>query len=170
MEKKFCNVCKKRFTRQWNLERHLKDIHNISGYHKNDINKQKNVQSTYSSIYSIKNQPFRNSDNHMISINHYSNTPGYHILQRYDNETNYNNWFYPNDELVTIDKKEPMLTIEDGIRIRTALQILQNVLSRFYPPNLVIRIICLLQFQCFTKHSDEPLIEFYKKYNIWVYL
>ena len=32
MEKKICTVCKKRFTRQWNLARHLKDIHNISDY------------------------------------------------------------------------------------------------------------------------------------------
>ena len=41
MEKKQCKVCKKRFTRQWNLERHLKGIHNISEYGENNMVKQK---------------------------------------------------------------------------------------------------------------------------------
>jgi hypothetical protein len=56
MKKKICTVCKKRFTRQWNLDRGLKDIHNISDY-ENDVTKRKNDRSRYSSIYPIKNEP-----------------------------------------------------------------------------------------------------------------
>jgi uncharacterized Zn-finger protein len=40
MEKKVCNLCKKRFTRQWNLERHMQDIHHISEYGENNLVKQ----------------------------------------------------------------------------------------------------------------------------------
>ena len=46
MEKKICTVCKKRFTRQGNVDRHFKDIHNISDYGENDITKRKNDWSS----------------------------------------------------------------------------------------------------------------------------
>ena len=78
MEKKICTVCKKRFTRQWNLARHLKDIHNISDYGENDITKRKNDRSMYSSIYPIKNKRFRNSYTQLNEMNRYPNTPQYH--------------------------------------------------------------------------------------------
>src|SRR5215208_4513880 len=41
MENKNCTICKKRFTRQWNLERHMQDIHHISEYGENHMVKQK---------------------------------------------------------------------------------------------------------------------------------
>lgn len=40
MKKKVCNLCKKRFTRQWNLGRHMQDIHHISESCENHMVKQ----------------------------------------------------------------------------------------------------------------------------------
>ena len=78
MEKKICTVCKKRFTRQWNVDRHFKDIHNISDYGENDITKRKNDRFMYSSIYPSKNKRFRNSYTQLNEMNRYPNTPQYH--------------------------------------------------------------------------------------------
>lgn len=168
MEKKICTVCKKRFTRQWNLARHLKDIHNISDYGENDVTKRKNDRFMYSSIYQMKKEPLRNSDNQMNEMNHYPNTPQYHnFTQGFASDICYNNGIYQRCEFVPKDKKEPKLTIKDGIRIKTAFQILQNVLPRFYPNTAVNRVICWLKYQCNTKHTDEPLKDFFKMYHIW---
>jgi hypothetical protein len=79
----------------------------------------------------------------MNKMNHYSNTPQYHnFTQRFASYIFYNNWLYQKYEFVPKDKKEPKLTIKDGIRIRTAFQILQNVLPRFYPNTAVNNMIC----------------------------
>ena len=113
MEKKICTVCKKLFTRQWNLDRHLKYIHNISDYGENDITKRKNDRSMYSFIYPIKNEPFRISDNQMNEINHYPITPQNHnFTQGFASDICYNNWLYQKYEFVPKDKKEPKLTIK----------------------------------------------------------
>ena len=64
--------------------------------------------------------------------------------------------------------KEPKLTIKEGIRIRTAFPILQNVLPRFYPNTAVNSVICWLKYQSNTKHSDEPFKDFFKMYNIGI--
>lgn len=168
MEKKLCNKCNKRFTRQWNLQRHLKSIHNISDYGKNDNVKQKYDRPTYSDPSPIKNEHSRYSENKLSYLKHYQNPSNYHnFTNRFYSEGDYNNCFYQNYELFPIEKKEPKLTIQDGIRIQTALRILKNVLPRFYPYNAVIRALCWLNYQCNTKHSDQPLKDFYKKYNIW---
>ena len=168
MEKKTCNKCKKRFTRQWNLNRHLKDIHNISYSGENDIVKKKYDLPTYSSSSPINNEHFRNSENKLVEMNYNPNRPKHpNFTDRFSPDGGYNNGFYQNYELFPVDKKEPKLTIQDGIRIITALQILQNLLPRFYPNNNVIRAICVLRYQCYIKHSDQPLKDFYKQYNLW---
>ena len=74
---------------------------------------------------------------------------------------------YQKYEFVPRDKKEPKLTIKDCIRIKTAFQILQNVLSRFYPNTSVNSVICWLKYQCNTQHTDEAWKDFFKMYNIW---
>jgi hypothetical protein len=168
VEKRQCNKCKKRFTRQWNLQRHLKSIHNISDYGKNDIVKQKYYHPIYSDPSTINNEHSMNPEHKMSDLKHDPSPSKYHnFTNRFYSEGYYNNWFYQNYELFSIEKKEPKLTIQDGIRIQTALRILKNVLPRFYPYNAVIRALCWLNYQCNTKHSDQPLKDFYKKYNIW---
>jgi hypothetical protein len=41
MEKKKCHLCKKIYTRRWNLERHLQDVHKIYDNTKKDNKIQK---------------------------------------------------------------------------------------------------------------------------------
>jgi hypothetical protein len=168
MKKKVCNKCNKRFTRQWNLQRHLKSIQNISEYGKNDNVKQKYDRPTYSDPSPIKNEHSSYCENTISHMKHYPNPSNYHnFTNRFYSEGDYNNCFYQNDELFSIEKKGPKLTIQDGLRIQTALRILKNVLPRFYPYNAVIGALCWLNYQCYTKHSDQPLKDFYKKYYIW---
>ena len=78
MENKICTVCKKRFTRQWNLDRHLKTIHNISNYGENDILNEKMIGLCIHLYTLLRTSLFRNSDNQMNEMNHYPNTPQNH--------------------------------------------------------------------------------------------
>lgn len=168
MEKKKCNKCRKRFTRRWNLTRHLKYIHNLSDDGQHDIVKPKYDRPTYSSPSPIKNEYIMNSENKMSEMNYNLHPPKSHnFTKRFFGDEYYNNGCYQNYELFTVDKKEPKLTIPDGIRIINALRILQHILPRFYPNNVVIRVICFLKYQCYTKHSDEPLKDFYKQHGLW---
>ena len=116
----------------------------------------------------MKNDHSRCSENKISEMKHYPNPSKYHnFTNKFYSEEDYNNWFYQNYELFPIEKRKPKLTIQDGIRIQTALRILKNVLPRFYPYNAVIRRLCWLNYLFNTKHSDQPLEDFYKKYNIW---
>jgi hypothetical protein len=167
MKKKLCNKCNKRFTRQWNLQRHLKSIHNISDYGKNDNVKQKYDRPTYSDPSPVIEHSWY-SENKISHRKHSPNPSNYHnFTNKFYSEGDYKNWFYQNYDLFPIEKKEPKLTIQDGIRIQTALRILKNVLPRFYPYTAVIGTPCWLNYQCNTKDSDHSLKDFYKKYNIW---
>ena len=56
MEKKVCNLCKKRFTRQWNLGRHMQDIHHISESCENHMVKQKYEDPPYSNPSRLRNE------------------------------------------------------------------------------------------------------------------
>jgi hypothetical protein len=138
MKKKLCNKCNKRFTRQWKLQRHLKSIHNISDYGKNDNVKQKYDRPTLFRSISSNNEHSWYSENKISHRKHSPNPSNYHnFTNRFYREGDYNNWFYQNYDLFPIEKKEPKLRIQDGIRIQTALRILKNVLPRFYPYNLL---------------------------------
>jgi hypothetical protein len=80
MNKKLSNKCNKRFTRPWNLQRHLKSIYNIYDYGKNDNEKQKYDRPTYSDPSPNKNEHehSRYSENKISERNHYSNPCKYH--------------------------------------------------------------------------------------------
>ena len=164
MKRKICQVCNKRFTRQWNLERHVNDIHYISEYGENDMVKQKYEDPSYSYSLTIKNEQFRNSENNTTDMMYYENPPEYHnFTNHYSNQDLYNKRSYQNFEPFSIDKKEDKLTLRDMIRIRRRLQILKNVLQRIYPYHVVIIQISWLNYLCFTKKSIQPLRDFYQK-------
>ncbi len=83
MEKKNCTICKKRFTRQWNLDRHLKDIHNISDYGENDIAKQKYDRFYLFNLYTqLRTSILGIPEHNMNEMNHYPNPPQYHNFTR----------------------------------------------------------------------------------------
>jgi hypothetical protein len=133
MKKKLCNKGNKRFTRPWNLQRHLKNIYNISEYGKNDNVKQKYDRPTYSDPSPIKNEHARYSENKISEMKHYPNPSKYHnFTNRSYSEGDYNNWFYQKHEQFHIEKKEPKLTIQDGIIIQTALRI-KKCSTTIYP-------------------------------------
>lgn len=167
MEKKACNLCNKRFTRQWNLERHIQDIHHISEYGQNDMVKQKYDGPPYPYPSTIRNERYSNSENNTTEMYYYENPPEYpNLTNHYYSYDFYNNRLYENFESVPIDKKENKLIIRDMIRIRRALQILRNLLQRIYPTYLVVPQICWLNYLCYTQNSIQPLRDFYKKYNL----
>jgi hypothetical protein len=122
MKKKLRTKCNKRFTRQWNLQRHLKRIHNISDYGKNDNVKQKYDRPTYSDPSPVIEHSWY-SENKISHRKHSPNPSNYHnFTNKFYREGDYNNWVYQNYDLFPIEKKEPKLTIQDGIRIQTALR------------------------------------------------
>ncbi|HEX7142622.1 MAG TPA: C2H2-type zinc finger protein [Nitrososphaeraceae archaeon] len=163
MERKVCQVCNKRFTRQWNLERHVKDIHHIFEYGGNDMVKQKYEGPSYSYSHTIKNEQFRNSENNTTDMNYYD-PPEYHnFTNLYSNKDMYNKRFYPHFQPFPIDKKEDKLTLRDMRRIRLGLQILINFLQRIYPYQFVMMQICWLNYLCCTRKSIQPLRDFYQK-------
>jgi hypothetical protein len=57
MEQKKCNLCKKIFTRRWNLERHLQDVHKIY-----DNTKKDNINTEFIDYNDLPNNINRNSD------------------------------------------------------------------------------------------------------------
>ena len=164
MERKICQVCNKSFTRQWNLERHVKDIHYISEYGENDMVKQKYEDPSYSYSLTIKNEQFRNSENNTTDMNYYEDPPEYHNFTNLClNKDLYNKRFYQHFQPFPINKKEDKLTLRDMIRIRLGLQILINFLQRIYPYHVVMIQICWLNYLCCTKKSIQPLRDFYQK-------
>src|SRR5918995_1319349 len=68
---------------------HLKSIHNISNYGKNDNVKQKNDRPTYSDPSPMKNDHSRCSENKISEMKHYPNPSKYH---------NFTNRFYSEKE------------------------------------------------------------------------
>jgi hypothetical protein len=167
MENKNCTICKKRFTRQWNLERHMQDIHHISEYGKNNMVKQKYEGSPYSYPSIFTNEQLRNFENNMTEMDYNQNPPENHTFSNhYSREDLYNNRFYENFEPFPPEKKENRLTIRDIVRIRRGLQILRNFLQQIYPNQIVIPQIYCLNYLCYTKKSIQPLRDFYEKYNL----
>ena len=164
MEKKVCNLCKKRFTRQWNLGRHMQDIHQISELCENHMVKQKYERPPYSNPSILRNEQLRNSKTNTTKMDSYQNPSGYHTFtNHYYSEDLYNNRFYGNFEPFPIEKEKNKLTIQDIIRITRGLQILRNFLPRIYPNHVVIQLICWLNYLCYTKKSIQPLRDFYEK-------
>ncbi|MGI9011922.1 MAG: hypothetical protein ACR2F1_12140 [Nitrososphaeraceae archaeon] len=160
---------KKRFTRQWNLARHLKDIHNISDDGEHDIVKQKYDHPNYSNPSPIKNEQIRNSENKMSEMNYNLHPPKYHnFTNRFSSDGYYYN-SYENFELFPVDKKKPKLTLQDRIRIQKCLGDLKNILLRYLPNHAVIGMIRWLNYQCCTQHSDQPLKDFCRKNNLWYF-
>ena len=165
MEGITCYVCKQKFTRQYNMERHLQNIHKISEHQENNMVRRK--YEAYIYPFTIKNEDSRNPENSMGDMNHYQNPPGYYnFTNGFSNYDIFNNMVYENVEVGPIDKKESRLTIQDMAKIPHALIILKNYLQRFEPHRDVKSIIRSLHYQCYTQRSIQPLKDFYKKNKI----
>ena len=167
MGKEECKVCKKRFTRQWNLQRHLKSIHNISEYGKNNIFKLKYDPLTDVDPFSINNEHANTPENKISELKPYRNTYKYQYFKnRFYSNTDYNNGFFHNYESLPMKKKESKLTIQDDIRIQTASLILKNILPRYSSEIIVTNFLYWVIRQCNTKQSDQPLKDWFKRFNL----
>jgi hypothetical protein len=101
MEKKVCNLCKKRFTRQWNLERHkqdihhiseyghMQDIHHISEYGKNNLVKQKYEVPPNTDSSTIRKEQFRNCKNNTTEMDYYENPSEYHNFTKHSSSNDF---------------------------------------------------------------------------------
>lgn len=166
MIKKECKICKKRFTRQWNLERHIRDIHHISEYGENDRVKQKYEDLSYSYPSTFTNEWYGKSENNTTEMDYYENPPEYpNFTNHYTRYDLYNNRSYGNFVPVPREKDENTLTNTDKRRIQYALGILSNFLQGIFPNHVVIPQICWLHYYCYSKRSIQPLRDFYKKNN-----
>ena len=66
MNKHTCSICKRIFTREWNLKRHLRDVHRIAKYSKKDqVNQEIEANGYYpplnSSFYKENDKDFYNN-------------------------------------------------------------------------------------------------------------
>lgn len=164
---KVCRICERSFTRQWNLDRHMQDIHHIPKDGENYRIKQKYEGPQYTYPSSFRNEQFRIYENNTTETGYYEKPHEYpYNTYNYSSNDLYNNRFYDDFEPVPLDKKENKLTIHDMLRIQRGLKILINYLQRIYPNSVVVQQIYWLNYLCCTKKSIQPLRDFYQKKNL----
>ena len=140
-QQKECIVCKQIFTRKWNLERHLQDVHEIY-----DNTKKDNINPEIGDYNSL---PINIDSNNNLRNFVYSNDEVY---------------LYPN--FIPPLEKEKRLNVDDRIRIQKGLKILESCLEKIYPPGFVFQIISWLRSCCRYEKSDEPLKNFFVQMNL----
>jgi hypothetical protein len=70
MQKRKCNKCNKLFTRQWNLERHLQDVHEIYDDTKTEMGNQKIHEYNYWQRNIESNNNFWINSNYIDDMNY----------------------------------------------------------------------------------------------------
>ncbi len=167
MEKR-CYICNKIFSRQWNLERHLQDVHEIN----NDIRKGKRRggidgydyeygQLSMNSAINLKKTESNNNDmDYKVNSYYYNNFSNIYPIPGYYNSEPY---IYSNNNSLF---KEETLSIDDKIKIQKALKFVENYLKRLYPKANVFPIISLLRNRCLREKSVEPLKKYLVKNNM----
>ena len=171
MNKYTCSICKRLFTRDWNLKRHIQDVHRIANYAKNDKVNQEIEENGYY-------QPFnRNSfykENDMNFYNNYTQNPHYYnnFSNDFSNYGNYNSApFFSYANFNSQIKENRKLNLDDKIKIQTVLKTLENSLKN-YPKPYVAMTISWLRSRCFREQSDEPLKKYLVNSNmgdLWPY-
>ena len=163
MNKKKCNRCDRLFSRQWNLERHLQDVHEIN----DDIKKEKRSGEIhdydYWQINMNSNNNLRKKENNNIGMDYNGNSYCYNNFSNtYPNPGYYNGEPYIYSNFNSLFKEEKRLSVDDKMKIQKILKLLENYLEKFYPTSYVFPIIAWLRYRCLREKSDEPL----KKYLV----
>jgi hypothetical protein len=174
MKQKKCNLCKKIFTRRWNLERHLQDVHKIY-----DNTKKDNINPEFIDYGDLPNNINRNSNRNKNNDNNISEMINNENSYYYNNFSNtfpypayYNGEFYPYSNFNPSPfEKEKRLSLEDKIKIQKVLTDLESHLIKIgCPMEFVFRLKRWLKYRCSCAKTDEPL----KKYlvnnnfgNLW---
>lgn len=174
-KKSVCNICYKKFTRKWNLERHLYDVHEVQ----NDLSKVRikqeiDVPDNLSNMVEPERK-FLNRDNNMNQPSQYNqsyynnnnltnNLPYYYY--GFDNNTASYPYSNINSQYEEEEQEEKKLSIDGKIKIQKILKNLENYLEKFYPRVFIFQILSWLRYQCLTKKSEEPLKRFLVQKNI----
>lgn len=163
MNKKICNICDRLFSRQWNLERHLQDVHEINDDIKKEKRSGKIHDYDYWKINMNSNNNLRKKENNNNGMDYNENSYRYkNFSNLYPNPGYYNGEPYIYSNFNSQFKEEKMLTVDDKIKIQKVLKFLENYLEKFYPISYVFHIISWLHYRCLREKSDEPL----KKYLV----
>lgn len=173
-EKKFCNICYKIFTRKWNLERHLYDVHEVHDDLRKYRVKQEIDMPNHLSNMVVPKRKFLDRDNNMnqtpqynqsyYNTNNLPNNFPYYYYHGFDNNTS--SYPYSNINSQYKEEEEKRLSIDDKIKIQKVLKNLENYLEKFYHRAFIFQILSWLHYQCLTKKSKEPLKKFLVQNNI----
>lgn len=173
-KKNVCNICYKKFTRKWNLERHLYDVHEAHyDLRKARIKQEFDVRNHLSKTVG-PNRKILNTDNNLnktqYNQSYYNNNNLPNNLPYYYYGFDNNTASYPysniNSQYEEEEQEEKKLSIDDKIKIQKILKNLENYLEKFYPRVFIFQILSWLRYQCLTKKSEEPLKRFLVQKNI----
>ncbi len=171
-KKNVCNICYKKFTRIWNLERHLYDIHEFhnnvnNARRKQEIEMHDHLLNMVEPNRKILNKEDNNMNNREYNQSYYNNNnlPNNSPYYYYEFDNNTSSYLYSNiNSQYKEDKKR--LSIDDKIKKQKVLKNLENYLKKFYPQMFSFQILSWLHYQCLTQKSDEPLKKFLVQKNI----
>ncbi|MGE5633665.1 MAG: C2H2-type zinc finger protein [Deltaproteobacteria bacterium] len=169
IKQKKCSICKKIFTRKWNLKRHSQDVHKIYDNTKKDnINPEiGDYNSLPINIDSNNNFRNKNNENNMNGMIYNENSSyDNNFPNTFPNPEYSNDEFYPYSNFNPSLEKEKRLNVDDRIRIQKGLKILESYLEKIYPPGFVFQIISWLRSCCRYEKSDEPLKNFFVQMNL----
>ena len=169
-KKKVCTICYKKFTRKWNLDRHLYDVHDVHDDLRKDRIKQEIVVQDHLSNMAESKGKILNKDNDN-NMNQTQYNRSYYNNNNFPNTLYYNyhyyNYAYPYPNLYFhYREEERKLTIYDKIKIQKILKNLENYLEKFCPRPFIFQILSWLRYQCLSQKSDQPLKKFLVRNNL----
>jgi|GEM_PF-2475003 len=169
MNKKRCDRCNRFFSIQWNLERHLQDVHEIN----DDIKKEKRrggidgYDYEYGQLNMNSAINLKKAENNNNDMDYNGNSYCYNNFSNIYPSTEYYNiepYIYSNYNSIFKEKKT--LSSDDKIKIQKVLKSVENYLERFCPKSTVFPIISYLRYRCLREKSDEPLKKYLVKNNM----
>ncbi|HEX2406034.1 MAG TPA: hypothetical protein VHJ38_02400 [Nitrososphaeraceae archaeon] len=160
---KICKLCKRIFTREWNLKRHMHDVHRIANHGNRDNNVKQKIEENFPHASFNSNSSYEQKEfyNYPQSQRYpYSHANNFSVPPFYNEYNNIQSFPYsPNNSDITETRT---LNNDDIIRIQKILKNLENSLNKVYHKAYVSWKIKELKDKCYREQSDEPL----KKYLI----
>lgn len=170
MNKHTCSICKRIFTREWNLKRHLRDVHRIAKYSKKD---QVNQEIEENGYYPPLNTSFY-KENDKDFYNNYTQNPHdyYNFSNDYSNYGYYNNEpFFSYSNFTSQNKENSEFNVDVEIKIQKGLKIIENYLKNYPKPYVAKRII-ELRSRYIRAQSDKPVKKYLvngRRGDLWSY-
>jgi hypothetical protein len=161
-----CSICKGIFTRDWNLKRHIQDVHGLADYTKKSNINQGIKENDY---YSPSNSNSSYKEKDMDYRNNYKKNPCYYDIfyTNFPNDGYYIHGSFPDLIFNSQTTENRELNDNDKIEIQKVLKILEDHLKKVgVPVTFVFGIITLLKRRCFSEKSDEPLKNFLITHNL----